>query len=116
MFGFNWVSSLHDRWFGPWAGTHERFYIADIREELDDIAKELAYHGYPAAHTRFNHGQECGEIYNENGLIAQVHVYWKNGRLDIAVIACNLSIEAETLFSKFLPGLRITFTALTKST
>lgn len=115
MFGFGWVGKLHDRVFGPWAGAHERFYVSDIRGELDDIAKALAQYGYPATATRFNHGQECGEIYNENGLIAQVHVYWKNGRLDMAVVACNLSIEAEALFAKFLPGLQIEFRALTRN-
>lgn len=114
MVRFGLIGKLYDRVFGPWAGAFERFYVSDIREELDDIAKALAQYGYPAATTRFNHGQECGEIYNENGLIAQVHVYWKNGRLDSAIIACNLSIEAEALFAKFLPGLRITFKALTR--
>lgn len=113
---FKWLGELNDRLFGPWAGAFERFYVSDIRGELDDIAKALAQHGYPAARTRFNHEQECGEIYNENGLIAQIHVYWKNGRLNSAVIACNLSIEAEALFAKFLPGLRVTFTALTRKT
>lgn len=99
-----------------WAGCHDGFYVNRIRKELDNVAGLLVHHGYSDVRTRFNCEARRAELYNENGLVAHVRVHGEMGCPDEVFVACNLSVEAETVFSRCIPGLKMTFKALTAGT
>lgn len=112
---FGWLKRMVLSLATSWPPSDSGIYIAQFREELNDVAKELAEYGYPYLSTCFRMKEkDCWvDFYNMKGVVAEVRVHGEMSRPDELIVACNLSIEAEALFAKFFPYLRITFKALT---
>ncbi|OHA84123.1 MAG: hypothetical protein A2937_02930 [Candidatus Yonathbacteria bacterium RIFCSPLOWO2_01_FULL_47_33b] len=115
-----WVALLLNKFgfiFENWPLVDSSIYIARFRGELNNIAKELNSYQNISVWIRYHGGRDSWVgFYSKNGLIAQVRVHGEMGLPDEAIVSSNLSIEEETLFSRLLPGLRMTFKALVVKT
>lgn len=116
MFGlFAWIMRKAVSPMVGWLPDDSSIYIVRFRKPLLDTAKALSEHGYPSVDILFRVAKKDRwvDLYNKKGLVAQVRVHGEMGRPDEVIVACNLSIEAEAVFAKFFPDLRVTFKALT---
>ena len=87
-----------------WRGS-DGTLVADFREKLDEIAKDLSHEG-AVVRTRFNSKGKCADIYSANDMLARVSVKGSRGGPCHFLIMCGRSFQEtwEVVFSRTLPG------------